>query len=61
MRIRLTAAVIGAWTGKAGDEVERPDTEARNLIRGGFAEPVKDVGKLETATVKDKLETATKV
>lgn len=61
MKIKLTTCVVGAWTGNAGDEVERPDKEATNLIRAGFAVPVKAAAtKLEKAVVSDKLETATK-
>ena len=60
MRIKLIGPVIGAWTGKPGDEVDRPDPEAKQLIAGGFAVPLKDAATLETATVNPKLETATK-
>jgi hypothetical protein len=41
MKIRLKGNVFGAWTGKRGDEVDRPDAEAAQLIAGGVAEPAK--------------------
>jgi hypothetical protein len=35
--IILTTTVYGAWTGAAGDVVSRPDSEAMDLIAGGYA------------------------
>ena len=61
MKIRLTKPVIGAWKGKPGDEVDRPDKEAGQLVAGGFAVLVNAPVKLETATLKTELETADKV
>jgi hypothetical protein len=53
MRIMLKAPIYGAWTGKPGCEVDRPDAEALRLIAGGFAVPVKPVETLETTNAKD--------
>lgn len=60
MRIKLTAVVLGAWKGKPGDEVDRPDAEAQRLVKAGFAIALDPPPKLETATVSDELETTSK-
>jgi hypothetical protein len=59
MRIKLIAPVIGALTGKAGDEFDTDEKFALNLIRAGYAVKVQAPEfKLETATLKETLETA---
>lgn len=37
LRIRMKVNVYGDWQAVAGQEVERPEPEARDLIRTGFA------------------------
>ena len=40
MKIKMLASFQGEWSCAAGDEIERPDTEATRLIEAGYAEPV---------------------
>jgi hypothetical protein len=37
LRIRLKVNVYGDWNAVAGEEVERPEPEARDLIKCGLA------------------------
>ena len=57
MRIKLTTNVHGAWKGKTGDELDRPELEAKRLIAGGYAISLEPPAKLETADTVEVLET----
>lgn len=57
MKIRMKTTASGPeWSADAGSEVERPDAEAKALIKGGFADSI------ETATTTPSgVETAARV
>lgn len=61
MRIRMLTSISGAWTADAGDEVDRPDAEARRLIAAGFARWMKQPSATgnKKATLPQNNETAT--
>jgi hypothetical protein len=59
MKIKLTTNIWGAWKGKKGETVDRPDAEAANLIKRGYAIPVDPPAPTVTPEKPETLETAT--
>jgi hypothetical protein len=65
MKIRIKGVISGTRNGmdwpKRGEEVDFPDDEAAQLCAAGLAEAVKSepAPPVETATVEEKVETAT--
>lgn len=57
MKIKMLASFAGDWSCSVGDEIDRPDAEARRLIEAGFAVPVR-TEPVERAVVERPAETA---
>lgn len=53
MKIKMLVSFAGQWSCGVNEEIERPDAEARNLIKAGFAVAVKS-SKKENAAMNKK-------
>ena len=52
MKIKMLVSFAGNWSCNANDIIEKPDIEAKNLIKAGFAVPIKDIRKENAALNK---------
>jgi len=52
MKIKMLVSFAGGWSCSVGDEIDKPDSEAKNLIKAGFAVAVKSTKKENAAMNK---------